>query len=419
MRLLIVVPSYPPAISVAARRWSNLLPGLQKEGFDCTVVCAGDGKYKEYTGSSGERVIRVAIANIDKSSGVIFKAATQKRKIKRLLHRVIYAIWPPILRGSSARIWLKQLQSLPELLDIAQSSDYIISSYGPLGPFILGWWLAKKTNKPWIADIRDSFESRDGVVSPFSRKISRFIERFILRQASLRLTVGMNLAKYLSCSYQSEFHAIYNGWSDADRIKRLVQQPYIRPYLYFAGSIYTNRTLPALTLLLRAMKHHQEIKLKVRLLNDYTNGEFSQIINREGREIQIEILPPVSSEIVNHELAQSIGALVLEDISGTSALNNGTVTGKLIGLLASGVPGIAVCSEKSEIRYLVDKVNGWHAADTIQQCQTALEALKLQNSSSPNIEPLDEYSIVNQSKNFANLIRQFIKKHQAAKNHNT
>lgn len=405
MKLLIIVQHYPPDMMAAARRWGNLLPGLQKEGFDCTVVCAGDGKYREYTGSSGERVIRVAISNIDKSSGVIVKAATQKRKIKRLLRRVIYTIWPPILRGSSVRIWLNKRQSVPELVDIARSSDYIISSYGPIGPFVLGWWLAKKTNKPWIADIRDSFESRYGVSNPLSRSVSRLIERYLLSKASLRLTVGNILAEYLTAIYKLPFHAIYNGWTDYDRIEPTQDFSNIKPYLYYAGSIYAHR-LPALTVVLRALQHHPEITLKMRLLKDYTNGEFGRIISQEGSARQIELLPPVPQEIVNIETAQSLGDLVLEDISGTSELKNGTVTGKLIGLLASGCPGIAVCTPKSEIKYLVDKINSWHAVDTSEQCQYALADLKKNRAFLSNSETLNEYSMSAQSKKLAKLINQ-------------
>lgn len=373
MKLLIVVKWYPPDLRVPARRWGNLVAELQKAGARCTVVAAGDGRASQQSGPAHETVFRLPISNIDSTASAVGSKNMRKAWRKRVRQAVLAAV-PPMLREFDVRHWLRQTRSSPELLDLAAQSDCIISSYGPLGPLMLGRQLALTTKKPWIADVRDALDFKDGFVIGPARSVSRALERRILGQAKLRTTVGVTLAEYLRELYGLSFEAIYNGWSDADLLDATGQERGDERYLYYAGSIYHHR-IPALRVVLGAISMRSDVCLKIRLLKDHTAGALRQSIEEFDLSDRVQLLPPVSQDVVDRELCGSLGALVLEDIAGTDAVMNGIVTGKLLGLLASGVKGIAVSAPTGEIRHLIEDVTGWHGVDSVEQCANAIADL--------------------------------------------
>ncbi len=410
IKLTIISNWYPPDRRVPARRWGNLVSSLCTMGVDCTVISAGDGNYDEYIGDYGERVIRLPISNraTQNSPGKNKKLFPFKRSLRAM----IYFIIPPLLLDFSVKRWILQPSLRAMLTKIAHESDCIVSSYGPLGPFLLGWWLARKTRKSWIADIRDSFESRDGKTSRLAKSLSRCLEARLLCKATQCVTIGKTLADHLMTTYDINFAAIYNGWTDIDIISRRNKNKFVEPYLYYAGSIYEHR-ISALAIVLeaihlKAIQENKKIKLKIQLLNDHTDGALTKLINYELNHEIIELLPPVDPKMVNEELANSIGALVLETIDDNDILRKGTVTGKLIGLLASRMPGIAVSSKTGEIRELVNKVPGWYGVDDVEGCREALDKLLNHCSMDSNIQALMEFNMSKQAELFLQLVRKAI-----------
>lgn len=406
IKLTIISNQYPPDIRVSARRWGNLVSSLCHMGADCTVIAAGDGKFDEYIGNHGERVIRLPISN--RSTQNPRMRNNKNFPLKRSLKTIFSLIIPPLLLDLSIKKWILQPRLRAMLTIIAYESDCIISSYGPLGPFLLGWRLARKTQKPWIADIRDSFESRDGKTSRPAKSLSRNLEARLLRKAMLRVTVGKTLADHLTATYGIKFTAIYNGWTDADIISGRNKNKFVEPYLYYAGSLYEHQ-MPALAIVLKSIQKNSKIKLTIRLLNDQTNGALTKLINSGSNHEIIELLPPVDPKTVNEELANSVGALVLEAIDDNDILRKGTITGKLIGLLASGIPGIAVSSKTGEIRELVNKVPGWYGVDDVEGCREALGKLMNHCSEDLNLQALMEYKMSKQADLFLQLVREAIR----------
>lgn len=405
LKLTICVHCYPPDLRVSARRWGSLVSCLCASGVDCTVIAAGDGVYHEYVGKNGERVIRLPILNrtLQTMQAKNKKTMSVKKCVKALLS---YAI-PPLLLSFSMQQWRAQFTFRRKLLRIARESDCIISSYGPLNPFLLGWRLAVKTNRPWIADLRDSFESRDGGASRWAKSVSRILEKRLLQRAKQRVTVGEYLARHLSSVCQADFSAIYNGWTDADLVKEPRKKEFEEPYLYYAGSIYDHR-MPALSIVCEAIQKHPKIKLKIRLLNDHTQGSLRQLMAGLCEQKKIELLPPVEQQIVDQELADAAGVLVIESLDNNDVMRNGTVTGKLIGLLASGIPGIAVSSPSGEIRHLVEKTPGWHGVETIKQCTAALDDLMKPHHVKSNRQYLIDYHMSEQAERLLGLIKNVI-----------
>lgn len=370
MKALIIVCRYPPDLRVSARRWGNLVQYLRKLGVDCTVASPGIDPPGDAAGPAGEKLLHLPIP----AGGRDARAPSDSGSARRSASwpgRWYLRIVPPVLRDVRAVRWLSMLKGNPRLLRAAREADCIIASYGPIGPVLLGWRLGKMADKPFILDVRDSFEARDGAASGLAKKISRKLESHLLCQAAARITVGNQLAQYLSKAYGSHFEVVMNGWTDRDVTGRAPAGEAPEPYLFYAGSIYRHQ-IAALALVLEALANHPDIRLRIRLLADVSEGGLEKLIAQRPISNRIDLLPPVEEETVLGELARSSGVLVLEDISGSNALSNGTVTGKLLGLLASGVPGIAVCSKTSEMRSIVDPIAGWHGVDSVEEMRDAL-----------------------------------------------
>lgn len=400
MRLTIVTKAYPPDIVVSARRWGGLVPPLQDAGVTCTVITAGDGGFARTIGKAGEVIIRLPISTRDATRR---DEGERKSPVKwRAVLKSAKPIIPPVLREMNVREWLREGVRKGKLLDIARSSDFIISSYGPLGPLMLGWFLAVSARRPWVADIRDSFEIKDGAVSALARSVSRHMEGCLLRRAIMRTTVGDTLAAHLGEKYGVTFHSIYNGWTDADRVRCSPVHIHGDSYLYYAGSIYSHQ-LPALEVLLEGMQV-AGVPLKVRLLRDYTNGLFLNRVNPHVASGRVEILPPVDKDVVNAELRGALAAIVLEDLDGADAVRRGTVTGKLFGLLASGVPGLAISSPKGEIRRLVSLVYGWYGVASVGEVAGALREITQARGGIVRADTVRQFHVAQQARKLLGLL---------------
>lgn len=401
MNILIIVNRYPPDIKVAARRWGNLVTYLQQTGHSCTVISAGDGKPETYTGTAGEKVVRVSISNKEIIKGKSELAVKSKMSAKRRLKDFFLRIIPSLSFRAPYDHWKATLQNAPDVLEIARQSDFIISSYGPIGPFWAGRWLAQKTNKKWVADIRDAFESKGTGKFWLARKLDRYNEKQILKKAFLRITVGETLANYLSKQYKQKFIAIYNGWSNQDRLPSRISDNKNNPYFYYAGTIYQHR-IHSLSVLLHALQEFPQLKLIIRLLKDSTGGELNALLERCNQSNQIIILPPAPPETIEEELIKSAGVVVIESLDSSDELRNGTVTGKLLGLLVSGIPGIAVVSKNCEITKLIQKANGWYSVDNVDDCIMAIKKVLEERKLVDNSEQLEDLHMKRQASKLVN-----------------
>lgn len=404
MNLLIIVNRYPPDQMVAARRWGNLVAELQEAGHNCTVISAGDGKPDTYVGASGEKVIRVSLSNKEIKKGKSELAVKSKMLAKRRLKDYFLRTIPSSFIRAPYGYWKTTLQNTPGVLDTARQSDFIISSFGPIGPFLAGMWLAQKMNKKWVADIRDAFESKGAGKLWLAGKFDRIYEKQILKKAFLRITVGETLADYLTKRYNQNFVAIYNGWRNQDKLPARISDNKDNSYLYYAGTIYQHQ-MPALIVLMNALHEFPQLKLIIRLLKDSTGGGLNALLERCNQSNQIIILPPAPPETIEEELIKSAGALVIESLDSSDELRNGTVTGKLLGLLVSGIPGIAVVSKNCEITKLVQKSNGWFSVDGVDDCIKAIKKVLEEQKLVDNSELLEDLHMKRQASKLVNELR--------------
>lgn len=306
--------------------------------------------------------------------------------------------------------WRLAVKSNPAVLGATVGCDAVIASYGPISTILLGAELSRQYKKPYIVDIRDSFKAMEKKSFFPSSWFSRRLEKRLLATSSERTTVGVNLGKFLKDQYNLNFQPIYNGWSDRDMLvhsgedrQRVGRKE--KPYLYYAGTLYPHR-LKALSLVLKALRH-VDLRLRLRIVNYHIASILQRFVEAHDVCDQVDLWSPVSTEIVSNEMALSEGLLVLENVLPTS-LHDGNVTGKLLGVLASGVPGVAVCSPTSEIQRIVEDVEGWSAVSTEMACLDAIRALIRGPRSVVSRKGIGAYHVTAQAKNLRDVIERAV-----------
>ena len=397
MLVTLFATHYENKLMIASRRWRSLVFALRKEGVAICVVTPG-GEDVEYTGDCGETVLVFKSKRVKKSTDIGLK----KTADKRVLHTPF-----PYLDVSVVN-WYCAVRNSRVAFHCSRS-DILISTYGPAGAMLAGLWLSRKFKRPWVLDLRDSFQLPALFTFKPLLKLNSRIEKLIVGQAVLLVTIGQVLADYLSDKYQNKFEYVYNGWLDTDALK-IKQEPILKPYFLYAGSIYEHQ-LDALKLFLDVLLVEDNITLRIRLIRDYS-GRLDAWLLENGFDSLVEVFPPVSNNELENEMSLSAGVLILEELEPND-WQKGTVTGKLFPLLVSGVSGIVISHPEVEVSQLASKANGWFCGhDKKSTKQAVLSVLECERSDSDNNKNVfKEYNYMFQAKKLLKLCRGVINEH--------
>ena len=400
MKIILFATYYENSQMIAARRWRSLAYYLCNDGVELYVVTPGF-ETKQFIGEYGETIYTFKSSYRKKGGTGALNSKPQRK--------VISSPFPYL--DISVISWIKAFKE-PKVVTFCKQSDLIISTYGPSGSMLFGLFMAYKCNKPWVLDLRDSFQIDPFYNTKLLSRVNYFFEKKIIHSASLSITVGAVLTEYLSNKYKTNFNYIYNGWLDSDDItsKYLVTKD--NDYFLYAGSIYPHQ-LCALKVLLGSLQQELKgnVKLRIRLIRDYS-GCLSQWLQKHQFESLVDIYPPIDSETLNVEMTEAKGVLVIEDLSPKD-WQKGTVTGKLFSLLISGLPGIVVSHQGTELFTLASKANGWFCAYDINSCRQAISDLLKEDKSilGDNKIILSEYHFSRQAKKLMGLFELTIKEY--------
>jgi len=385
---------YENQTMVAARRWRSLIYFLSKEGVQIFIITSGVEK-NEYIGDSGETVIVFKVPQRQKASN------SKVGGIK--IRRAIPSPFPYL--DISLIAWLACTRD-KRIHYCCSQSDILISTYGPSGAMLLGLWFSRKYKKPWVLDLRDSFQVPSSFDFNILTKLNTLIERRIVRKSDLCITVGKVLAKFMRNKYQCDIEVIYNGWLDSDRLRLLGSQQEKNFYIY-AGSLYKHQ-LASLKFFLSGLLEQKEHTLRIRLVRDYS-GHLDRWLVENGFNDIVEIMPAIPNEELQLEIESSLAVLVLEELT-PNEWQKGTVTGKLLPLLVSGIPGIVICHPSVELYTLAQQAKGWFCAHDKASAVKAIELISVCNRDELGINKdiFKEYQFSVQAKKLTQLFQEVI-----------
>jgi glycosyltransferase involved in cell wall biosynthesis len=231
-RVLVIAYFFPPLANSGTQRPLKFVKYLPQFGWTPTVLTVDTPPDKAVDDSlmgdipPGVQVVRVPMLSeqIGTIAGSLACGILDRLKISEAVSWRMRSIWKePDLYA----LWLPSARRAGLRLMRGTSYDAIIATGFPWTSLLLGRDLSRRTGRPFIADFRDPW-SADDVFRTASTAPKRdrelAMERSVVKQASVVLSVSENMAQVMRDIHQTEnkakFVTITNGYDPDDSAKR-------------------------------------------------------------------------------------------------------------------------------------------------------------------------------------------------------
>lgn len=403
-KVLIISYSFPPLNNIAARRFSEMVPFFNEQGWEPYILT---------TESSGDLPLNLPSKNIVRvgkhPQGSTLRQEKPKAGLIARVRRTLGITFRSF--DGTYKSWYKKIVNDREILNHLHSLklDFIISSYGPCAAYYIGSKLSKQLGVPWAVDFRDLGALHKDVEIKkylFVYILDKWNEKRKISTASFLTTVSSALADDLIVNYNKKTEVIYNGWADYNnkhylRDELVIEQE--KPYIYYAGRFYPHQ-MDAVLLLIEALKE-QEFNFVVRSLGpDYLEEKILNYAKSLGVLSQVKILPPEKSSVIFKEQENSAINLVVEDLDKTYNFKKGVLTGKLMQLLTCQAPVLAIARDDSEIGMILSSTSKGFLASTKEDICLFFDRLKNNNPYCLDQIKIQTYSKRNQACNLIKLL---------------
>lgn len=381
-RVLLVAYAFPPQPSAGALRPGYLARYLPAFGWDVTVLTHSTAQPPfavDFISAEGvepqlDDRLRAAIGNGNPDAAL--------RKFLRRAKNTL--MFPDATAG-----WI--MQAVPRGLAALRSKrfDAILSTALPSSAHVIGWYLAKRSELPWIADYRDAWSGNPYFHwGPVQSVLEHAAERHCLSRAAALTTVNAAIAEHLrSFHKRGDVFAIPNAF-DADEWDVI---PDVQPQgfdLCFTGSLYDGKrdpgTLFAAIRDLRAAEHPAGVHARVHFYSK--NSEIiSHCAERYG----------VTSAVFQHGVVPRIDALRAQRSAAVLLLllNNDPATASEMGskyLEYAGAcrPILAFGPAQSVMRtYIEENQAGWFASNVEEMKRALISAYSRFQSGNVTVYP--------------------------------
>lgn len=395
-RVLIVTESCPPFNDIAAQRFGTLAPKMAAHGWEPWILTTeGDGPLPLSIPAS--QVVRISPHPRQGQFGLPATSSWWRATAKSVLRTV--------LRGTGFRLntfypangrWTREVfQSEASSIPIPRC-DAVIGSFSPTAALVIAKRFAERWNVPWIADFRDLAAMKPDRANAVSRWADGWHERRLVQSASRLTSVSPTLKNLLESSHGLPTDVIYNGWVTRGRTRSQCEDGSLPPhYLHYAGVLIAHR-LPSFRLIFEAMKRHAGLHFVLRSLGPpalerrlRSFAESTAVVDR------IRLLPPCDPDRLAVEAANAVANVVTEDLDRSHIAGRGTLTGKLLKLIAGGPPVLAVARADSDIGPILVETQKGRLCHTVREIDEFLSAAP---AAYPGCEPaIERYSMATQA----------------------
>ena len=366
-RVLLLCYFYPPLAGGGVHRVLSFTRHLPPQGWDCTVVCAGEEDYWVTDDSLTARVpaatevIRVrggsALAALLRMS----RGSRGRRSGRAFGHLRKLSDW--WLLPDSYAGWARRASRAAARRIAAGGIDVVLSSSPPDSVHLAARDLGRRRRVPWVADFRDPWIGLTFRTPPTSwhRARQQALECSVLERADAVLTA--------SRTHQRRLEGACHGGLDPSRVQVLpngfepddgatAASPPSDPdhfTLVFTGTL---SQMPDTEVFLEAvhemLKRHPEARrtLRARLAGPYESGYADRAIAL-GLAGIVEFQGP-RGHAESRALQRGADALLLWQPRGTPTM----IPGKLYEYLEAGRPLLALCDPDGETAELARRGGG-------------------------------------------------------------
>ena len=425
-RVLIITYYWPPSGGSGVQRWLKMSKYLPENGWQPVIYTADDAEYPvedkslEKDVAPETEVIRRPIVEpysfykkfLGIKKGEKVKAGFINEGAKKTGWKESLSVW---LRGNlfipDARCWWikPSVRYLKKYLK-EHPVNAMISTGPPHSMHLIARALHKKFNIPWVADFRDPWTDIDfykdlKLTRCADRKHHR-LERRVLTEATMVVTVGWDCAKGLENHGAKDVAVITNGYDFDNSMQSNCQNHTSKFTLSHIGIIGPNRNPETFWQAISEL----DLPMKIRLIGQVDNSVIESI-KRNNIEKYVEVIPYIPHDQVVEEQKKSDVLLLF--INNTPNAK-GVLTGKLFEYLASGRPILCIGPEDGDsARILSDTKTGvtvdFNDKDKMKSVILDLMAKHQENQLVTNdIKAVEKYSRRNLTKEFVKILDEIV-----------
>ncbi len=417
-RVLLISPKFPPANTLGSKRALNLVRHLHKTGWE-PVVLATRPDESEADYSLMELIPKEIIISYNFTSNIISFLKRRNREIDNTQGKTLknrkFCNWfskGPYLTPFDQYIWHvpAAIRAGRRLINSFRPQVILVNA-DPWSGLIVGHWLARWANIPWIADLRDPWSIHSykmGLRPPIIQLMIRKFERFFFTSAT---RVILNTEK--TCH---AYRDLYEGQIQSERFTFIRNA--FDPDIYDAGTENNQNHFsihyfgsfrsfvspqPLLEVLSRFIKKQKLGPEKIRLILYGPQREEDQhLISRMNLDPYIEYRNTVP---LRKSLGHLRAASVLAIVGGPGS--NLQLPAKLYDYLAAKKPILAI-SDNKELYQIINETGSGLVVDYNDSDDAVIKLEKLYLCRDQQWEfnetALQLYSVPPQIEKFGNLL---------------
>ncbi|MBI1798632.1 MAG: glycosyltransferase [Candidatus Eisenbacteria bacterium] len=369
-RVLVLCYFFPPLAGGGVHRVLSFTRHLPDHGWDCTVVCAGEGDYwvTDHSLTAGVRpeteVIRVRGGSALSVLLHVTRDARGKRSGRAFAGLRRWSDW--WLLPDSYTGWANRARAAAARRIAAGGIDALISSSPPDSVHLAARSLARRFAIPWAADFRDPWiglSFRDPPTA-WHRGRQAAMERSVLDQADAVMVASDTHRRWLRRSSgttpdPARVHLLPNGFEASPPVASPATPAGERFQIVFTGTLsLMPDTEVFLEAIHEALKHHPRARrsLRARLIGPYDSGYADRAVAL-GLTGIVEFTGPLAHAESRRQQREA-SLLVLWKPRGAPTM----VPGKLYEYLDAGRPLLAALEPEDEAAELVLRAGGARVA---------------------------------------------------------
>ena len=427
-KVLVITYYWPPSGGAGVQRWLKFVKYLPNYNYKPVIYTVENGEYPVLDSSLSKDVsskIKILKSKIWEPYSLykIFTGRKKKEKInssfltqkKRNKFLQNISIW---IRGNlfipdARRFWIKpSINYLTNFL-INNPVDIIISSGPPHSTHLIAMELQKRFQIKWLADFRDPWTNidfyKDLKLTKWADNKHKALERAVLKNTDMVLTIGNQLKKELLALGSKEVEVVENGYDPEDFPINSSLKLDTDFTIAHIGTFSPSRNHEILWKVLKKICNENEAfnnKLKIKLIG---NIDFSVLksISNFGLENHLKKLGYISHNDVINEQKKSRVLLLMVNNTPNS---RGIITGKVFEYMASNRPILVIGPEDGDLANIIRQTNTGFVTGFDNEIKLEESILKLFKNKENFDSNLKIYSRENLTKKLSSILDKMISK---------
>lgn len=369
-RVMIITYYWPPSAGPGVQRWLKFAKYLRDFGWEPVIFTPENPQAPARDEAllsdipDGLVVLKTPIREPykwysrltgNKEGASVGFTSTQKGKLSGLSEKAARWIRGNFFIPDARKAWVEpSVRYLSDYLK-KNKTDVIITTGPPHSLHLIGLELKKKLGIKWAADFRDPWTGIDFyddlMLTSFADEKHRRLEKNVLQNADVVITVGEAIKKELKSLGAGRVEVIRNGFdlSDFDEIKTKPSPGFT---LVHAGSLIPSRNPSKLWVALAGLCREKPdfgADLTVRLIGK-TDYSVRESIDESGLKKQVVYVDYIPHKQVIQELFEAQVLLLLINKTRNA---KGFLTGKLFEYLAASRPVLCIGPASGEAAQLI------------------------------------------------------------------